>query len=384
MNRRPRLDRLPPLPDEPVVTVVMPIRNEARYIGESLGDVLAQDYPAELMEVLVCDGDSDDDTVAIVQRTAHAHPENAVRILRNERRIPPAALNQALGVAQGDLVIRIDGHCRIPPEYVRRLVELSKATGAACVGGHVVTTGVNAVSSAIAAAQGSRFGVGGAAFRMSDEAGPVDTVLFGAYRREVFEVIGGFYEELLRSEDDEFNLRLTLAGGVIWMDPSVSFTHFARPDFRSLWRQYYGYGRHKPRAMQMHRTVVSLRHLVPSAFVLGLAGTLALGAATRRPAIAGAVAVPYLAATTANAVRSARECAASGGTPVSVRSVAVATTVLHLSYGTGAIEGFLRLRSQGHPPPPTIRRTGTDPVAWTSSPLGQPLQPVPQAGGTHT
>jgi hypothetical protein len=335
------------------------------------------------MEVLVCDGDSDDDTVAIVERLAATHPDHTVGVLRNERRIPPAALNQAIGVARGDLVIRIDGHCRIPREYVRRLVELSRETGAACVGGRVITTGVNDVSAAIAAAQGSRFGVGGAAFRMSDEAGSVDTVLFGAYRREVFDVIGGFYEELLRSEDDEFNLRLTLAGGVIWMDPSITFTHFARPDLRALWRQYHGYGRYKPRAMQIHRTVVSPRHLVPSAFVLGLAGSLAAGALSRRPLLAGVVAGPYLAATALNARRTAREHRGAGR-PVDPLTVAAATTVLHLSYGIGAIEGFLRLRSQGHPPPPTIRREGAEPARWESSPLGAPLEPRPQAGGTHT
>src|SRR5215216_4132157 len=114
MNRAPSLGDLPPLGSTPRVTVIMPVRNEAGYIAASLGDVLDQDYPSDRIEVLVGDGESDDDTVAIIERTAAAHPGCDVRVLRNECRIPPAALNQALADASGDLIIRIDGHCRIP------------------------------------------------------------------------------------------------------------------------------------------------------------------------------------------------------------------------------------------------------------------------------
>jgi GT2 family glycosyltransferase len=361
MTRRLRLAELPPLGPAPRVTILMPLRNEARYIEASLTDVLGQDYPMDRVEVLVCDGESDDDTVAIIERTAAAHTGADVRVLRNRGRTRQTALNLGLSEARGDLIIGIDGHCRIPRGYVRQLVELSQQTSAAVVGGRVETTGVNPVSSAIAAAQSSRFGVGGIAFRMSDEPGPVETVLFGAYRREAFELLGGYYTELLRTEDDEFHVRLRKAGGVIWMDPAIRFTHFSRPDLPALWRQYYGYGRYKPRVMQMHHIVISPRHLVPAAFVLGLAGAVATSVVTRRAAPLAAVLAPYVALTGVNAVRTAR----SEG--VSALHVALATTVLHLSYGAGTISGLLHLRSDGHPPPPAID-----------------MQPVDQAGGIQT
>lgn len=358
---RLRLDALPPLGEDPFVTVVMPIRNEADHVGQSLGAVLAQDYPRERYEVVVCDGRSDDGTLGVIDDLVADRPHPIVRVLENERGIASTALNTAIAAARGDLIVRIDGHSEVPRDYLRRLVELSRSTNAACVGGRVTTTGSNATSRAIAAAQSSRFGIGGVAFRLAQEPGPVDTVLFGAYRREVFDIIGGFYDELVRNQDDEFNLRLIRAGGVIWMDPTITFLHYARPDFGSLWRQYYGYGRYKPRVMQMHRTVVSPRHLVPSAFVAGLGASIAAAVLTRRSALAGAVLVPYVAATAVNAWRTGRDA------HVSPLSVGMATTVLHVSYGSGAISGLAHLRSEGHPPPPPIRRD--DP---------------PQPSGSHT
>jgi glycosyltransferase involved in cell wall biosynthesis len=330
------LGALPPLAADPFVTVVMPVRNEAAFIAQSLGAVLGQDLPAERYEVIVSDGQSTDGTRDLVASLAGDREHPQVRVVDNPRRTAPAALNVAIAEARGDLIVRIDGHSEVPPDFLRRLVDLSRTTGAACVGGRVTTVGENETGRAIAAAQSSRFGVGGVAFRHADDAGPVDTVLFGAYRREVFDAIGPFDEELVRNQDDEFNLRLIRAGGVVWMDPSLTFLHFARPSYRALWRQYAGYGRYKPMVMRKHRVVVSPRHLVPSAFVVALAGSVAAAAVTRRPALAGAVLGPYAVATGINAVRTGREAG------VSPARVAVATTVLHLSYGVGVLRGFVQ------------------------------------------
>src|SRR6185503_15703914 len=127
-----------------------------------------------------------------------------------------------------------------------RCLELLDTTGADCVGGVIVTEGTTDAARAIAAAQSSRFGVGGVAFRTGrDEPGPVDTLAFGAYRREVFDRLGGFDEELVRNQDDEFNFRLTQAGGKIWLDPSICSVYYSRASFRGLWRQYFQYGFYK-------------------------------------------------------------------------------------------------------------------------------------------
>ena len=316
----------------------MPIRNEAGRIATTLHSVLDQDYPANRMEVLVVDGRSDDDTRGVVERAAAGDPR--VSVLDNPEGIVPTALNRALAVATGDVIVRVDGHCALPRDYLRRCAGLLATTTADCVGGMIESRpgADTVVARAIALVMASRFGTG-AGFRTGRaEPGPVDTLAFGAYRREVFERIGGFDEELVRNQDDEFNLRLTRAGGVIWMDPSIRSPYWTRPTLRGLWRQYFEYGVYKVRVAQKHRGVASWRHLVPLAFMLALGGGAGLSLVTRRHWPLLLVAVPYAAATTAAAVVTGRD------DPATIPVLPTTFACLQLSYGTGWLAGLWRWR----------------------------------------
>lgn len=319
---------IPPLSADPSVTVIMPVRNEIAALDRSLGAVLAQEGVAR-PQVVVVDGDSEDGTPDRARALAE-ELDGDVRVLSNPRRIAPVSMNLGLAEATGDVIVRVDGHCVIASDYLRRCLDGLAATGAACVGGPMQTVGETRVAAAIAAAQSSRFGVGGVAFRTSDRAGEVDTLAFGAYRREVFDRIGGFDEDLVRNQDDELNLRLTRAGGRIWMDPAVRSTYFSRGDLAGLWRQYHGYGFYKVAVMRKHRTVPSARHLVPAAFVAAVGGSVLASVALRHPASAAAVLVPY-----AVGVATSSAAVARGSTDVSVAVVAVATTTMHVAYGLG-------------------------------------------------
>jgi GT2 family glycosyltransferase len=327
---------LEPLCEHPSLTVIMPIRNESGFIDRSLAAVLDQrDVPTP--QVIVVDGQSDDGTPDRVRALAAARGAD-VAVLDNPRRIVPVSMNLGLERATGDVIVRVDGHCVIAPDYLRRCLDALHATGAECVGGPMATIGETPTAAAIAAAQSSRFGVGGVAFRTSTEAAYVDTLAFGAYRREVFDRIGGFDEDLMRNQDDELNLRLTRAGGRIWMDPSVRSTYFSRGDLPGLWRQYHGYGFYKVRVMRKHRTVPSPRHLVPAAFVAAVVGSVAVSAARRSPWPAAAVLGPYgvgLAASSASAADR------DGGVPLA--PVAAATVTMHVAYGLGWWAAALRV-----------------------------------------
>lgn len=325
-------------PAAPTFTVIMPIRNEADRIATTLRSVLAQDLPPDRMEVLVVDGRSDDDTRDVVARVAGDDPR--VRLLDNPERIVPTALNRALAEARGDVIVRVDGHCALPTGYLARCEALLVETGADCVGGMVESrpSGDGVVARAIALAMASRFGTG-AGFRVGRaEAGPVDTLAFGAYRREVFERIGTFDPELVRNQDDEFNLRLTRSGGTIWMDPSLRSPYWTRGDLRSLWRQYFQYGVYKVRVAQKHRGVASWRHLAPLALVTALLGGAGLSLATRRRWPVLLVVVPYAAGTAAAAIATGRE------DPATVPVLPAAFACLQLSYGTGWLVGLWRWR----------------------------------------
>ena len=337
----------------PLVSIVMPIRNEADFIARSLGSVLTQDYPADCMEVLVADGRSEDATRGIIEQTIRereivvaAQPQKtsapvlpAVQVLDNPGHIVPTGFNLALKQARGEIIIRVDGHCEIQADYVRRCVELLLQTGAACVGGPMFTVGKTKIAKAIAAAQSSMFGVGGAAFRTGrTKPGLVDTVAFGAYRAEVFERLGGFDEELVRNQDDEFNFRLTQSGGKIWLDPSLKTTYYSRASFGKLWRQYFQYGFYKVRVIQKRRAVASWRHLVPAAFVLGLFSAALPAFITHNHLWVWAIAGPYLIANFGASLWTARRDWQT------LPFLPYAFAILHLAYGTGFLWGLWKWR----------------------------------------
>lgn len=338
----------------PFISVILPIRNEAQYITDCLNSILSQDYPPYLIEVLVVDGMSDDSTRELVKQFiekeerkserlySSADPQRdgkpAIYLLDNPARIVPNALNIGLSHAKGEIIIRVDGHCLIDRDYVQRCVELLKITGADNVGGLMRGEGNNIVGQAVSLATSSPFGVGGARFHYSTKACWVDTVYLGAYRREVFDRIGGFDEELVRNQDDEFNFRLLQAGGRIWLDPSIQVTYYARSNFSSLWRQYFQYGLYKVRVIQKRGQVASWRHLVPAGFVVGLALTAFFSLFTGNYLWSLLVAGPYLLANVMTSLWTARRDWKT------LPFLPLTFLTLHLSYGSGFLWGLWRWR----------------------------------------
>jgi glycosyltransferase involved in cell wall biosynthesis len=313
------------------VTVIVPARNEERYIERCLYSLAAQDYPRERLEVLVLDGMSTDDTTRIVGRFA-AESTLDLRLIENPRRIPAAAMNTALRHARGEVIVRLDAHAAAAPDFLTRSISALESSGADCAGGVIDSEGDTTFGRAAAVAMSSRFGVGGASFRTGGEPGATDTVAFGAYRADVFERIGGFAEDIDRGEDDEFNYRLLDAGGMVLLDPRIRCTYTVRGDVASLWRQYFGYGRAKPEVLRRHPAQAQARQFVPPAFV----GMLALTALSVRTAgwrpfaqIAGA----YVLAVGAASVTIARK------RPETLPRLPLAFACLHIAYGAGFFAG---------------------------------------------
>lgn len=328
----------------PFVTIIMPVRNEVDFIERSLTALVQQDYPLDHLEILVVDGDSDDGTRQYVahylEQNPSSLPQATIRLLNNLARYMPTGFNLALRQARGDIIIVVGGHCLIASDYVRQCIDILAQTGADCVGGPMVTQGGTYTAQAIAQAQSTPFGVGGVAFRTGqNQGGYVDTVAFGAYRREVFSRIGNFDEELIRNQDDEFNFRLTQAGGKIWLDPSIQSIYYSRATLPRLWRQYYQYGLYKVRVIQKRKAVPSWRHLVPALFVLSLCLSLIMTVFTGKLRWLGSVVAPYLGANLLATTWAARQNWALG--PM----LPLAFATLHLAYGFGFLAGLCRWRS---------------------------------------
>ncbi len=331
----------------PFVSVIMPCRNEQAHIRRCLASVLASGYPADRMEILVVDGASSDGTGEIVAELTRTEPR--IRLLHNPQRIVPTALNLAIREAAGEVIVRLDAHNEYPPDYIPRLVEWLERSGADNVGGSWITRpgAATPVAEGIALALAHPFGIGNARYRLGvSEPTPVDTVPFGCYRRDVFTRIGLFDEELVRNQDDEFNLRLIRAGGTILLVPDVVSYYHARTTFRQLARMYYQYGYFKPLVIRKVGAVMTARQMAPAGLVLGL-GALAVASlvwAPARPLLLAAVLV-YLAAAVGSALRAAR-----GRGWRAAASAFVAFPVLHFGYGAGFLWGAVRLALGRHRP----------------------------------
>lgn len=249
----------------PTATVIIPCRNERTSIGKCLDSVLAGDYPHELLEIIVADGMSDDGTRDVLQ-TYHARHPN-IRCVDNPGRIVPTGLNQAIKLATGEYIIRLDAHTEYAPDYIRQCIAVLQETGAANAGGAWRTKATGYWQTAIALGFHSPFSAGGARSRDVHYSGAVDTVIYGSWRRQTLLDIGLFDEELVRNQDDELNLRLTRSGGVIWQSARIHSWYQPRPSLRALWKQYAQYGYWKVRVIQKHKLPASWRHVVPGAFV---------------------------------------------------------------------------------------------------------------------
>jgi len=313
----------------------MPVLNEAGFIKRSLGAVLAQAYPPELLEVLVVDGGSTDATCAIVQ-TLMAGRAN-LRLLHNPRRIQAAAMNIGLAAAQGEIIVRVDGHTIIAPDYVSQCVRLLVTGRADNVGGMMRACGQTYVGQAVALATTSPFGIGGSKFHYTDREQEVDTVYLGAYRREIFDKIGWYDEWVNINEDYELNYRLRAAGGRILLSPLVKSTYVPRSSFWALWRQYFKYGTVKVRTLQKHPASLQWRQAVAPLFVAVLLAGLLVGWCWRPVRwLLGVVGGSYsLAALLASAVASRR-----GGWRYFPVLPAVFAAI-HLAWGLGFWYGLL-------------------------------------------
>jgi succinoglycan biosynthesis protein ExoA len=339
----------------PLVSVVIPMRNEAAHIAACVASVLGQDYPADRLELIVVDGESDDTSLEVLRTYG-----DRLRILRNPSRIVPTAMNIGIRAARGDVVARVDAHTILAPDYLRIGVETLQRSGADNVGGPMRSVGGGPVGDAIALAMASRFGIG-AYFHFGTEEREVDTVYMGMYPRRVFERIGLFDEELVRNQDDELNYRLRKAGGRIVITPGMRSQYQNRQRLRTLWRQFFQYGMWKIRVLQKHPRQMSPRQFVPPLFVLSVIGSAL--AAPWLPAARWLLAAA-LGAYGVALIAAAGTVARQHGWRHFARLLAAFAT-MHVSWGSGFLVGAARFAGRWRAPepqPPRLQTTEARPA----------------------
>ena len=323
----------------PLVTVIVPCRNDADRIEGCVTSLLADGHPHDRLEILVVDGRSTDESRDVVNRLAAAHP--CIRLVDNPGMTTPRAFNAGIAAARGDAILILGAHAAVMPGYLARCTAALQETGADAVGGAMRTRPGTAgpVARAIVAVLTHPFGVGNARFRTgSTEPVEVDAVFGEVFRRDVFDRIGRFNEALTFSQDMEFNLRLRRAGGRILLLPDIATDYYARtrlgPFLAHTWRN--GVWAVLPFALSP-AVPVALRHLVPGAFAAALIASAGLAAAGDARWLAG-VCVLYAVGAGRATIHAAIRARDAALTALFVPLV----FAMHLTYGLGSLWGLLR------------------------------------------
>ncbi len=252
----------------PAISVILPVLNEEPHLEESVSAILSQDYQG-VFEVILALGPSQDRTNEIAN--ALVVRDNRVKLVANPTGKTAAGLNLAIASSQSSVIVRVDGHAKIPNNYLSLAIEILQETGAVNVGGVMAAEGISKFEKAVARAMRSPLGVGASRFHTGGESGEVDTVYLGAFRREAIIAAGGFDERYTRAQDWELNHRLRKNGGKIFFDPRLHVTYRPRPNLIKLAKQYFQYGKWRRVVSRSHSGTINLRYLAPP---FALVGTL--------------------------------------------------------------------------------------------------------------
>ena len=352
--REPATDAVGRVAGEPVATVVVPARDEERWIARCLASVLAQGESR--LQVVVVDGGSMDATASIVAEIAARDPR--VELVLHGADSIPGSLNAGLAAAAARWLVRVDAHSTIPPTYVASVVGHLETGRWGGVGGRKDAVAETAGGRVVAAALSSRFGVGNSVYHYGSHARVVDHVPFGAYPTETLREVGGWDERLAANEDYELDYRLRRAGHRLLFDPEIRIAWRCRDSIRDLFRQYVRYGRGKADVAVLHPSSLKPRHLAPPALVVMLLGGAAVSAVF--PVAGLVLAAPYATAL-AVAVVTARKV------PMWTRvSLPAAFMAMHLGWGVGFLTGLASaIAGRGPRRRGADRRRRADPAdAW--------------------
>lgn len=332
-----------PAASHPGVSFVMPVYNEAAYIDDAIESVLAQQYPGE-RELVVVLGPSTDGTTERVQ--ARAAQDARVRIVQNPQLSIPLSLNLGIRAAAHDVIVRVDAHTELEPDYTATGVATLQRTGAASVGGLMVATGRGRLQSAVARAYNSRLGLGGGAYHGAASEGPAESAYLGIMRREALVAVGLYDEGLKRGEDWELNFRLRDAGHLVWLDPALRVTYWPRSTWAKLARQFHATGIWRGELVRRLGGRNPLRYFAPPALVMSLALSAVLLVLQLTGVVVGPLSlllsVVHLGPALYLLVLLGLLVAPSSGRGFADRfTFARVIAVMHLSWGAGFVRGFV-------------------------------------------
>ena len=255
------------------ISFIMPVLNEEQHLATAVSSIFDQkDLPKGQVEVILALGPSTDNTNKVAEALKSQFP---VQIVENPTGKTPAGLNLAIKAAKNQVIVRVDAHSQLSPDYTKLAIQILNETKAANVGGVMKAVGETPLQQAIAWAYGSRFGLGGGAYHVGGLAGPSDSVYLGVFRKDILEKLGGFNEKMIRGQDWELNLRIRNSGELVYFDPRLEVTYYPRASLGKLAKQFFDTGAWRAELTRSHIAKANLRYFAPPAAVLSI--SLGLG-----------------------------------------------------------------------------------------------------------
>lgn len=322
--------------DKPFVSALLVTRNEQSFIERAILSLINQSYPRDRYEIIVIDGESTDKTLDILKEIVkqYATDNFSIRLINNPKRILASGWNLGIKNAKGEYVVRIDAHGEAAEDFIEKSVStiLSKPD-VVCVGGKLSTKSLDGDNDTVSKVLSSPFGVGNSSFRVSDKAGYADTAVYGLYRKAIFEEVGYFNEGYVRNQDIELHSRIRAVGGKFYFNPEIKSVYYSRNTVKKMAKQAFGNGKWNMVLLKNQNSALSMRHLVPFAFVLFLIASIALGFVHNIFWLAGVgVIIVHLLVGLYAAIQKTKK-------PIEILKMPILFLLLHLAYGIGYLAG---------------------------------------------
>ncbi|HQC93443.1 MAG TPA: glycosyltransferase family 2 protein [Microbacteriaceae bacterium] len=320
----------------------MPVLNERRYLQRAVASVLAQRFDGPT-EVVLALGPSTDGTNELAHQLAAA--DSRIVLVHNPAADIPAGLNLAIRASSKPIIVRVDAHSELDPDYTSRALAALQASGAPNVGGIMHAQGRTPFQRAVARAYNSPFGLGGGAYHGGTRAGEAESAYLGVMHRAVIEEVGLFDESIRRGEDWELNLRIRRAGYRVWFDPALSVTYWPRESWMRLARQFIATGTWRGELIRRYGRSNSLRFFAPPALVVVTALSIVLAILQLTGVVAGwwslALSLLYVPLLAYAVLLLAVALGRGGGSGIRDRlwTLAVLPT-MHLAWGAGLLIGL--------------------------------------------
>ncbi|PIP79775.1 MAG: succinoglycan biosynthesis protein exoa [Ignavibacteria bacterium CG22_combo_CG10-13_8_21_14_all_37_15] len=319
-----------------LISVVIPCRNEQKYIVECLQSLLNQELSRDEYEIIVVDGLSDDGTREILVQFEKQYP--MIHVIDNERKITPVAMNLGIRNARGENIAICGSHTKYDTKFLSSALKLLQDhSEAGCVGGPIISVGENDFAKAASIAMSSPIGVGNAKHRFPDYEGFAEMACFPIYRKKIFKEIGYFDENLVRNQDDEFSLRYCLVGGKVFISPKVKSIYYVRNSSIKLFKQYFQYGFWRWVVLKKHKIQISYRQMIPSIFILFLLLLFIVGIVIKSYTTIFVLPLIYFLILSGFSIRVIKKESLKIGS-----FFIEAVIILHFSYGLGVIYSFLK------------------------------------------